>query len=250
MSIHASLPCEGRLGGLWSPDLCLTFALLSIPACRGDRKKGITAAWKLKGADSTTRPSAGCWSLRSRVCADLRFHGATSPHPCPLQLTLLPPHLSAPPLPCRLRPSPLTPCTPPSSLHTTKRRRRTSAPQVRISTPARQGLLLPPLSHGSPAASRARPPMASFSPTHSSHPRPVPTVLLAKQASPCPLQKKRAASIPATPKVEVNGRRAGQPISHAVFLIGVSAPLRTSSYCVSASISTLGSLGGAFLLQL
>lgn len=205
-------------------DLC-TFV---CSACRGDKKKGITAAWKLRGADSTRRPSAGCWSRRSRVCADLRFRGATSSRPRPLRLPLLLPRLSGPPPPSRRRPSPQTPCTPPGSLRTTRRRRRrsTAAWQVRISTLARGSpsgtfFFPPPLSRSSPPARRARPPMASFSPTHSSPPRPVPTVLLTKQASPRPLQKNQASASPATRKVEVKRGTANQALF--IFLVGIRA---------------------------
>lgn len=45
--------------------------------------------------------------------------------------------------------------------------------------------------------------MASFSPTHSSLPRPEPTVLPTDQASPHPLQTNQASATPATVKVEV-----------------------------------------------
>lgn len=121
------LPSGGPVGWAVGPSCPLSdLCAFSVPACRGDRKKGITAAWKPKGADSTTRPSAGCWSPRSRVYAGLRCPGATSPQPRPLRLTLLPPHRSAPPRPCRRRPSPPTPCTPPSWLLTPRRRRRTA----------------------------------------------------------------------------------------------------------------------------
>lgn len=63
--------------------------------------------------------------------------------------------------------------------------------------------LLLPLSRSSPPASHAQPRMASFSPTHSSHPWPKPTVLLTKQASPHPLQANRASAVLAPGKVEV-----------------------------------------------
>lgn len=187
--------------------------------CRGDRKKGITAAWKPRGADSTQRPSAGCWSRRSRVCADPRFRGATSSHPRPLRPPLLLPRLSGPPPPSRPRPCPQTLCTPPGSSRTTRgrRRRRTAVWQVRISALARGSptgtfFFPPPLSHSSPPARHARPPTAPSSPTHSSHPRPVPTVLLPKQASPRPLQKNQASTSPATQKVEVKCGIANQAL--------------------------------------
>lgn len=64
--------------------------------------------------------------------------------------------------------------------------------------------LLPPLSHSSPPASRAQFQMASFFPTHSSHPLSMPTVLLPKQVSPHPHQTNQVSSIPAAQKVEIN----------------------------------------------
>ncbi|XP_064454440.1 afadin isoform X13 [Mirounga angustirostris] len=125
----------------------VNFPLNNWKLTRGDRKKGITAAWKPRGADSTQRPSAGCWNRRSRVCADPRFRGATSSRPRPLRPPLLLPHLSGPPPPSRPRPCPQTLCTPPGSSRTTRgrRRRRTAVWQDQTLTWDRLGQLLVPM---------------------------------------------------------------------------------------------------------
>lgn len=53
--------------------------------------------------------------------------------------------------------------------------------------------------------------MASFSPPHSSRPRPVPTVLPTEQASPRPLHSQQASTISATLGPEVKGGAASPP---------------------------------------
>lgn len=167
---------QGPAGGP-APDLG------SLSACRGARRRGTTAAWRPSGADSTRRPSAGCWSPRSRAWAAPRSRGATSP-PAPRRR----PRPSAPPPTCRPRSCPPTPCTPPSSWLTTTMTRRRTALQVRISTPA----------PGGPAGAPARPPMASFSAAPPRRPGPGPTVLRTGQARPRPRRPS-----PAPPEAEV-----------------------------------------------
>lgn len=153
-----------------------------------------------------------------------------SPHPCPQHPVPLLPHLSETPPTSKHRSSPQTRCSLPSLLHMMMRR-RTTAQQVRISTPAQGSLmgnfLLPQLSRSSPPASHAQPRMASPSATHSSHPWPKPTVLLTKQASPRPCQANQACTVLATGKVEVKEGMVNQTFLSLMIEPGISVPLAT-----------------------
>lgn len=179
LHVQAQLPAAVAVAGAWGdpgvdPPCCPLTRPLS-PGHRGGRRTVTTAAWRLSAAASTRRPSAGCWSPRSRAWAARLSRVGTSP-------LARRRHRSAPPPTCRRRPSPRMPSTPPSSWPTTKRRTRTRSRQVRTG----------PLGGG-----RAQPPTASSSPAHSGRPRPLPPNL--------------ALPDPATPEVEVKPGRPSPP---------------------------------------
>lgn len=85
--------------------------------------------------------------------------------------------------------------------------------------------LLLTLSRSCPRASHAQPQMASLSATHSSHPWSKPTVLLIKQASPCPRQANQACIVLATGKVEVKRGMLNQTSLSLMIEPGISVPL-------------------------
>lgn len=184
LRVQAQLSATVAVAGAWGdpgadPPCCPLTRPLS-PGHRGGRRTATTAAWRPSGADSTRRPSAGCWSPRSRAWAARRSRAATSP---PARRR----HPSARPPTCRRRPSPRTPSTLPSSWPTTRRRTRTTSRQVRT---------------GPPGGGRARSPTASSSPALSGHPRLAPAGPGPGPARPCPLPPNLAPPGPATPEVK------------------------------------------------
>lgn len=195
LHVQAQLPAAVAVAGAWGqpgadPPCCPLTRPLS-PGHRGGRRTVTTAAWRLSAAASTRRPSAGCWSPRSRAWAARRSRVGTSPLARRRHR-----HRSALPPTCRRRPSPRMPSTPPSSWPTTKRRTRTRSRQVRTG----------PLGGG-----RAQPPTASSSPAHFGHPRPAPAGLGPGPVRPRPLPPNPALPGPATPEVEVKLGRPSPP---------------------------------------